>query len=225
MILVEERLQLGDEQRRLLEQLHEQTSNRMLRIAMRALPDANIVDAEDVVQTVFAEAAAAMADRPYLRTGEGWLIQRLRSRIGDHYRRQRRQQCLLAALVEDEPHQSAEDVVADRFAVTELVETIPDRLDRMTLAARMQGYREADIARLLGLSLEGRQVRDRLRRIRKQLSATIRLATGEPRSASARPPEQSAPGRTSARRGGARSRRSEPRERRTDDSCRCETPT
>jgi RNA polymerase sigma factor (sigma-70 family) len=166
-----ERPQLGEEQRRWLAELHARQFERMVRMAARALPPPSRANAEDVVQTVFAEAVTAAMNRPLVRLGEGWLIERLRSRISDHHRRDGRQQRLLESAATVAPAPSAEEVAIDRAAVHDLVAAIPDADDRRTLRLKLSGYTEAEIAARLGLSYEGRQVRDGMRRIRTRMGA------------------------------------------------------
>jgi len=178
---------LTPEQVRRLAELYASHSDLMLRIAARALPASGSVSADDVVQTVFLEAVAASSDRPWVHIGAGWLIQRLRARILDQHRRAGRQQRLLAAVASVEHPSSAEDVALDGAAVQELLAAVPDPYDRLTLALRLSGYREAEVARLLSIPYERRQVRDRMRRVRAQVDA---LRSG------ARGPESRASGRT-----------------------------
>lgn len=159
------------EQRAHLTDLHARHFQRLVRMAERLLPPPHTANAEDVVQTVFAEALAASLRRPELRLGEGWLIRRLRSRIADHHRQSRRQQRLVATLGSAWATPTALEIAIDRATVEELLATIPDRFDRLTLALRIHGYRESEIAARLSVSYEGRLVRDRMKRIRRRVAA------------------------------------------------------
>jgi RNA polymerase sigma factor (sigma-70 family) len=153
--------------RELLARLHEEHSARMTRFCQRALPLGRRADAEDIVQRVFMEATARCHRDPSA-VDEPWLMVRLRSRIQDFYRSERRVVRLLEAVASAERSISVEDVAIDRTRVADLLATIPDRSDRLLLALKLRGYCEAQIAERLGLNPEGRQVRDRLRRLRQQ---------------------------------------------------------
>jgi len=163
-----ERPRLGEEQRQLLAELHARLFEPMRRMAVHALPPSNRASAEDVVQTVFAEAASAMLERPRLRIGDGWLFTRLRSRIVDCHRHSARQRRLMLAVVTIDAPVSAEELVVDRAAVDGLLAAIPDPDDQLTLAFRLFGYTEAEIAARMSLSYERRQVRERLRKVRRR---------------------------------------------------------
>ncbi|TMC13568.1 MAG: sigma-70 family RNA polymerase sigma factor [Chloroflexi bacterium] len=187
----DERPRLGEEQRRWLADLHARHYEPLLRMAGRALPPPSRANAEDVVQTVFLEAAAEAARRPSRRVGKGWLITRLRSRIVDHRRRSGRQQRLLAAaaaadVTAPQAAPSAEEVVVARSRVDDLLATIPDRDDQLTLVFKLYGYSEAEIARRMSLGAAGRPVRDRLQRARKQMRATRAAPKPEPALPAAR---------------------------------------
>jgi DNA-directed RNA polymerase specialized sigma24 family protein len=164
----QERPPISVEQVQRLAELYASQGDRMRRMAARALPANSLVNAEDVVQTVFVEAIAASSKGQWVLIGEGWLIQRLRARILDQHRRLGRQQRRPAA-APVEPMASAEELAIDGAAVDELLAAIPDPRDRLALAFKLYGYREAEIARLLSVPYAGRQVRDRLRRVRRQV--------------------------------------------------------
>jgi RNA polymerase sigma factor (sigma-70 family) len=187
----DERPRLGEEQRRWLADLHAQHYEPLLRMAARALPPPSRANAEDVVQTVFLEAAAEASQRPSQRVGKGWLISRLRSRIVDHHRRSGRQQRLVAAaaaadVTAPQAAPSAEEVVVARSGVDDLLATIPDRDDQLTLVFKLYGFSEAEIARRMSLGPAGRPVRDRLQRARKQVRAARAAPRPEPALPAAR---------------------------------------
>jgi DNA-directed RNA polymerase specialized sigma24 family protein len=176
----DERPRLGEEQRRWLAELHAAQFEPMLRIAVRALPQPSWANAEDVVQTVFAEAANRAACRPGERVGTGWLIKRLRSRIVDLRRRVCRQQRMLTALALADLAPSPDDVAIDRSSAAELLASIPDEDDRRTLALKLSGFSEAEIARRMTLPPGSRQVRDRLLRLRRRVSRQTAEQEGTP---------------------------------------------
>jgi DNA-directed RNA polymerase specialized sigma24 family protein len=178
-MIADERPRLGKEQGRLLARLHTRQFEPMVRMAARSLPPPSRANAEDIVQTVFAEAVATVVRRPTARIGEVWLIRRLRSRIIDYHRRAGRQRRLLTAVagaevVATEAAATAEEIVLDRSAVDALLATIPDRDDQFTLIFKLWGLSEAEIAARMSLPLEGRRVRDRLQKVRKQARAARR---------------------------------------------------
>jgi RNA polymerase sigma factor (sigma-70 family) len=160
---------LSEEQRRRLQELFEQQYGRMVRIARRALRQEGQADAEDIVQGIFLEAVVSCGNRPENVLGPGWLMRRLRSRIADQHRSRARQQRRVAAAAGLEPPRAVEDLADDRAAINELLAAIPDPGDRLTLALKLRGYREADIAALMSVPPGGRAVRDRLQRVRRQL--------------------------------------------------------
>jgi len=168
---------LTAEQVRWLSDLAASQHTRLVRMAGRALPASDRTHAEDVVQTVFTEAVAASAGRPWIRIGAGWLVKRLRARIIDHHRRASRQQ-RLAAMPMADVVASVEDLAADRAAVDELLAAVPDSEDRLALAFKLYGYREAEIADMLSLPPEGRRVRDRMQRVRRLVGARRSEALG-----------------------------------------------
>jgi DNA-directed RNA polymerase specialized sigma24 family protein len=145
-----------------LADLYEDNFGRMLRMARGALSGADDTLAEDLVQTVFVEAAAASrrpgADPP----GEGWLYLRLRARIADHFRSARAQQTLSRQEpVLNGPDAAAEypgELVTERLYEGQLLAAVPDPLDRAVLEQTLAGY---------NLSYSRRQVRDRLKRARR----------------------------------------------------------
>jgi RNA polymerase sigma factor (sigma-70 family) len=151
--------------------LYESNFDRMLRMARRTLSGADDTLAEDLVQTVFVEAAAASrrpgADPP----GEGWLYLRLRARIADHFRSARAQQTLSRQEpVLNGPDAAAEypgELVTERLYEGQLLAAVPDPLDRAVLEQTLAGYTEGEIASRLNLSYSRRQVRDRLKRARR----------------------------------------------------------
>lgn len=163
-----------------LRDLHARHFDRLVRIAERMLPPPATANAEDIVQTVFAEAVAASLREPEIQVGAGWLIRRLRSRIADHHRHSRRQRRLLEAATAHDAPPSAAEIAIDRSAVHDLLAVIPDPADRLALALRIQGYREQEIAVRLCVDYGGRQVRDRMRRIRRRVSAHRAAATSGP---------------------------------------------
>jgi RNA polymerase sigma factor (sigma-70 family) len=174
-MIADERPRLGEQQRRWLADLHAQHYEAMLRMAARALPAPSRANAEDLVQTVFAEAAATVLRRPTARIEEGWLIRRLRSRIIDYHRRAGRQRRLIAAASTEAASApaapSADEIVVDRSAVDDLLAAIPDPGDQLTLVFKLWGLSEAEIARRMSLGAEGRPVRNRLEQIKKRARA------------------------------------------------------
>ena len=162
---------ISEEQQRRLQELFEQQYGRMVRIARRALCQGGQADAEDVVQGIFLEAVVSCANKPQNVLGPGWLMRRLQSRIADQHRIRARQQRRVAAAAGLERPRPVEDIAADRAAINELLAAVPDPGDRLTLALKLRGYREADIAALMSVPPGGRSVRDRLQRVRRQLQA------------------------------------------------------
>jgi RNA polymerase sigma factor (sigma-70 family) len=182
-MMTDGRPQLGEEQGQWLADLYARQFEPMVRRAARKLPPPSHANAEEVVQTVFAEAAAAASRCPAVRIGEGWLTRRLRSRIVDYHRRAGRQQRLLGAVasVEAASIESArwaEEIVVDRSAVDALLAAIPDPDDQLTLAFKLYGYSEAEIATRMSLGPQGRPVRDRMQRIRRQARAAQNAEPG-----------------------------------------------
>jgi RNA polymerase sigma factor (sigma-70 family) len=149
---------------------------RMTRIAQRSLPASSLASAEDLVQQVFEEAWRTCSGDPSFLPGDGWLIQRLRSRILDSFRRSRRESRPAPVLALGSRTQSHEEVALANLTVEELIRHIPDPSDQLMLKLKMQGLTEREIAAIFNLRAEGRQVRDRLKRIRRQMS---RSAVGE----------------------------------------------
>lgn len=152
----------------LLWALYEEHFGRMVRFCQRALPLSRLPDAEDIVQGVFVEALARCQYDPGAVLDDAWLMRRLRSRIQDAYRRRTREQRLLEAAVNAERFVSAEDIAVDRSRVADLLSTISDPRDRLMLALKLDGYREAEIASLMRCRAVGRPVRDGMLRLRRQ---------------------------------------------------------
>jgi len=154
-----------------LAELYEGNFDRMLRMARRALSGAGGTLAEDLVQTVFLEAAAASTRSDAAPPGEGWLYLRLRARVADHFRMARAQQTLpLEEQLMERPDRSAEspgERATERLYESQLLAAVPDPLDRAVLQQILAGYTEAEIASRLNLSYARRQVRDRLKRARR----------------------------------------------------------
>jgi DNA-directed RNA polymerase specialized sigma24 family protein len=174
------RPRLSFEQQARLLALYLREHDRMLRLAERALPAQDRDRAEDVVQTVFAEAAQRCATVPSFLPGEGWLHQRLRSRIADQHRQRYRDRRFglrslsdpdsrLICLTLADPGTPPDEEAIGRVTVRQLLATIPDARDRAALALRIEGLREADIARLLSLNHRTRQVREALTRARRRV--------------------------------------------------------
>jgi RNA polymerase sigma factor (sigma-70 family) len=156
-----------------LADLYEDNFGRMLRMARRALSGADDTLAEDLVQAVFVEAAAASTRSGLEPPGEGWLYLRLRARVADHFRRARAQRThSWHGPAPDGPDAAAEspgELVTDRLYEGQLLAAVPDPLDRAVLRQTLAGYTEGEIASLLNLSHARRQVRDRLKRARRQV--------------------------------------------------------
>lgn len=173
---------LAIESRAWLRELYAGQRDRMVRMAERALPAGERVDAEDLVQTVFTEAARRCASSPTFSPGDGWVWQRLRSRIADlHRRRYRDRRAGLEPLADPErlllgwePVAPPDEQAVERLAIEELLEAIADPADRAALALRLRGLREVEIAQLLNVDPRSRQVRDRLARARQQAAERLR---------------------------------------------------
>jgi len=178
-----------EQQGRLL-YLYIRQRDRLIRMARGALPVEAADDAEDLIQAVFSEAVQRCARAPSFRPGEGWLVRRLRSRVIDRYReryRDRRSGVLslddveswAGHLVAADRVASPDEVAVARVTVEQLLATVADPQDRAALQLRVEGLREADIARLLHLSYRTRQVRDRLARARRQVAAELETSCRE----------------------------------------------
>jgi RNA polymerase sigma factor (sigma-70 family) len=169
-----------EEQDQWFRELYERRYERMVRVARRALPPDCRADAEDIVQGVFLEALVRRVDQTRRALGDGWLRRRLRSRIADRYRCRERQRRLIEAAASTERPQAVEEIAADRAAVDDLLAAIPDPNDRLTLALKVRGFREEEIAALLSVPYEGRAIRDRMQRVRKQVGAWHAARSGPP---------------------------------------------
>ncbi len=156
------------EQERSLSDCFGRLQDRLLRMAQVSLPASSSVGPEDLVQTIFLEAWFDCLADPSFLPGDGWFFLRLRSRIVDCRRRHYREKRLETAGPLPEPGPSPEELAVHRLALEELMLTIPDPFDRVTLGLRIQGFPESEIAEMLNLPRNSRKVRDRLKRIRKR---------------------------------------------------------
>jgi len=179
---------LSPEQQRRIESLYD-LRGRLIAFAGRSLPTDELDSAEDLVQALFVEATRRCRSSPGFLPAEGWLLCRLRSRIIDRYRRRDRERqhglrrcpapdAWAAQVVAAEQVVSPDEEAIANVRVEELLATIPDPKDRAALRLKTRGLREVDIARLLGIRYETREVRDRLARARRQVREATRLNDG-----------------------------------------------
>jgi RNA polymerase sigma factor (sigma-70 family) len=147
----------------------------MVSFARLQLPAGDLERPEDLVQTVFSEAAEALSAAMSPPRGAGWLYERLRSRIIDRRRRARKQR---AASLEDseaavhllrDKAETPEELVVSRDSLEGLLTAVSDLIDRAALRYRLEGYSEREISAILSLNYPHRQVRERIRRAKRQL--------------------------------------------------------
>lgn len=155
-------------QERSLSDCFERLQDRLLRMAQVSLPASSSVGPEDLVQTIFLEAWFDCLADPSFLPGDGWFFLRLRSRIVDCRRRHYRERRSETPGPLPEPGPSPEELAVHHLALEELMLTIADPFDRVTLGLKIEGFPESEIARMLNLPRNSRKVRDRLKRIGKR---------------------------------------------------------
>lgn len=153
------------------EQVWEQFSSRLLAYIQKRIADPD--EAEDVLQDVFLKIHTRMhtlADQDSL---PAWIYQITRNAIIDRYRSRKHQVELDEGFpAEDELNDGEEDALA-RLAgsLGEMIACLPETYQQALQLGEIEGWKQEQVARQLGLSLSG--AKSRLQRGRKLLKQSL----------------------------------------------------
>lgn len=153
------------------EQVWEQFSSRLFVYIRKRLDDPD--EAEDVLQDVFIKIHTRMytlADQDSL---PAWIYQITRHAIIDHYRTRKRHTSLDETLPAKDIEMGSEADALETLAgsLGEMIACLPDTYQKALQLGEIEGWKQEQVARQLGLSLSG--AKSRLQRGRKLLKQSL----------------------------------------------------
>lgn len=128
-------------------------------------------DAEDIVQDVLLRALSQQDTLRDHRKLRSWLFQIMRNAIVDYYRSHRPSEPLPLDLSDEEadPNQTAVRELAQ--CLVSMADSLPAHYREALVLSELQGLKQAEIAKHLGLSLSG--AKSRVQRARRMLGENL----------------------------------------------------
>lgn len=153
------------------EQVWEQFSSRLLAYIRKRLADPD--EAEDVLQDVFIKIHTRMHTLTDQDSLPAWIYQITRNAIIDRYRTKKFQAGLDESIPAESAEPSSEEDALARLAgsLGEMIACLPDTYQQALQLGEIEGWKQEQVARQLGLSLSG--AKSRLQRGRRLLKQSL----------------------------------------------------